>query len=45
MIDFQEESRVLYIGKTDRAQEWAGPDCADSVKPTAKIYVVVKYKP
>jgi len=43
MIDFKKNH--VYVGKTDRAQEWAGLDCADSDKPTAKIYVVVKYKP
>ena len=35
---------MMYPTRCDNKQEGAGPDCADSDKPTAKIYVVVKYK-
>lgn len=36
--------RIMYPNRCDNKQLGSGPDCADSDKPTAKIYVVVKYK-
>lgn len=35
---------MMYPTRCDNKQEGAGPYCANSDKPTAKIYVVVKYK-
>ena len=35
---------MMYPGRCDNQQIGSGPDCADSDKPKARIYMVVKYK-
>lgn len=35
---------LMYPSRCGNKQEGSGPDCAESKKPLARIYMVVKYK-